>query len=85
MKFNPFLEDIEKTRFNNIYRREAAGWNIGRPQNAVRYLVESGQLKGEVLDVGCGTGLHTRYINSKNLKVLGVDFSAEAIGIWNTF
>lgn len=77
--FNPFREDAEKHRFNSIYANNIAGWNIGRPQDPVRYLVESGQIQGEVLDVGCGTGLHTRYMASKGLEVLGVDFSAEAI------
>lgn len=66
-------------RFNSIYSNEAAGWNIGRPQDPVRYPVESGQIQGDVLDVGCGTGLHTRYMASKGLEVLGIDFSAEAI------
>lgn len=79
MAFNPFCGDAERYRFESIYANEAAGWNIGRPQDAVRYLVESDQVKGKVLDVGCGTGLQTRYLASRGLDVLGVDFSGEAV------
>lgn len=34
------------------------------------------QPRGTVLDLGCGTGRHTSYIASRELKVVGVDISA---------
>lgn len=38
--------------------------------------------KGDlVLDVGCGSGTKSKYLNSKGLKVLGIDFSDNLIEI----
>lgn len=79
MEFNPFNTDAERYRFDSIYSNEIAGWEIGRPQDAVKYLLESKQLEGKVLDIGSGKGIHTQYIASEGLEVLGIDFSPEAI------
>lgn len=83
MFYDPFVNEAEKYRFESIYRKDTAEWDIGRPQDPVRYLIESGQLNGEVIDVGCGTGLHSMYMASKGLDVLGVDFSPEAVSTAN--
>lgn len=54
-------------------------WDIGRPQPEFVSLAESGEIKGDVLDVGCGTGEHAIYFASKGHRVLGVDLSPRAI------
>ena len=33
--------------------------------------------KGQVLDIGCGAGSHTLYIQNKNLEVKAIDISKE--------
>ncbi len=54
-------------------------WDIGRPQPEFLRLLDEGELKGEVLDVGCGTGEHSLMLASRGLRVVGVDFSRIAI------
>lgn len=34
-----------------------------------------------VLDIGCGTGVKAKYLSSKGLKVIGLDFSEQMINI----
>jgi SAM-dependent methyltransferase len=58
---------------------EAPPWDIGRPQQAIRRLIEDGVFAGRVLDVGCGTGEHTLLLASMGIDVLGIDPSATAI------
>ncbi len=41
-------------------------------------LLQKGDL---VLDVGCGPGITSKYLYSKGLKVLGIDFSKDCISI----
>lgn len=36
---------------------------------------------GRVLDVGCGGGTKSRYLNDRGLKVTGIDFSADLLAI----
>lgn len=54
-------------------------WDIGRPQPAIVRLAESGEIVGDVLDVGCGTGTHALYLGSRGHRVTGVDISSRAI------
>ena len=54
-------------------------WDIGRPQGAFRCLVEAGELRGTVLDVGCGTGENALYLAAQGLDVTGVDAAALAV------
>lgn len=77
--FNPFLEGIESYRFDSTYRRGNAGWDIGRPQKAISWLLNSGEIRGDVIDIGCGTGIHSIIISQRGHRVLGVDFSTTAI------
>jgi ubiquinone/menaquinone biosynthesis C-methylase UbiE len=54
-------------------------WDIGRPQEAIRELEESGEINGTVLDLGCGTGENALYLAEKGHEVWGLDFSETAI------
>ena len=64
--------------FNDAYRG-IPPWDIGRPQHEFLKLAESGELDGEVIDIGCGTGEHAILFASKGNKVLGIDSSPLAI------
>jgi SAM-dependent methyltransferase len=55
-------------------------WDIGRPQPAFVALAENGEIKGRVLDVGCGTGEHALLAAGLGLEATGVDVAAAAIG-----
>ena len=54
-------------------------WDIGRPQAAFKRLAESGELRGPLLDVGCGTGEHALMAAELGLEVTGVDVASTAI------
>jgi SAM-dependent methyltransferase/GNAT superfamily N-acetyltransferase len=56
-------------------------WDIGRPQSAFRALAEAGELRGRVLDVGCGTGEHTLLAAGLGLDATGIDIAASALAI----
>ena len=72
-------KDISKTGFNDSY----AGippWDIGRPQKEFVTLAEAGEIKGSVLDAGCGTGEHVLYFAVRGQEAWGIDFAPSAIG-----
>ena len=52
---------------------------IGEPQPAIVELERAGQIRGAVLDVGCGTGEHTILLTRLGYDVLGIDFAPEAV------
>jgi 2-polyprenyl-3-methyl-5-hydroxy-6-metoxy-1,4-benzoquinol methylase len=54
-------------------------WDIGRPQGEFVRLAESGAIRGDVLDVGCGTGENALYLASLGHVVLGIDAAPHAI------
>ncbi len=53
----------------------APPWDIGRPQADLAAL----ELRGTVLDVGCGTGEHALHFAARGCEVLGVDAVPAAI------
>jgi cyclopropane fatty-acyl-phospholipid synthase-like methyltransferase len=59
----------------------APPWDIGRPQATFLRLAETGQLRGPLLDVGCGTGEHALMAEALGLEVTGVDVAPAAIRV----
>ncbi len=64
--------------FNDSYKG-VPPWDIGRPQGEFVKLAERGEVRGEVIDVGCGTGEHSIFFASRGHDVLGVDSAPLAI------
>lgn len=56
-------------------------WDIGRPQPAFSQLARTDQLRGRILDVGCGTGEHALMAAALGLETVGVDAAPSAIAI----
>jgi SAM-dependent methyltransferase len=63
------------------YHHGPAPWDIGHPQPAIARLASEGGFAGAVLDAGCGTGEHARYLAALGLPVLGVDVAETALAI----
>lgn len=64
--------------FDEAYRG-VPPWDIGRPQPVIVELAETGQIKGTVLDVGCGTGDNVLYVSRLGHDVTGIDGAPRAI------
>ena len=56
-------------------------WEIGRAQPVFVALEESGEISGDVLDVGCGTGENALFLAGRGHEVWGVDLAPRAIEI----
>jgi SAM-dependent methyltransferase len=54
-------------------------WEIGRPQREFVTLEETGEIRGDVLDVGCGSGENALFLAGRGHKVVGVDSAVRAI------
>jgi SAM-dependent methyltransferase len=75
---NPSSDD-RTTWWDESYEAGEVPWDAGRPQPQIVALERSGRIDGRILDVGCGTGVETRYLADRGYEVVGVDFSAPAI------
>jgi SAM-dependent methyltransferase len=69
---------IPQSRFDEAYYARPP-WDIDGPQPAFVGLLDSGVIRGRVLDVGCGTGENALCFASRGLAVTGIDGSALAI------
>ena len=54
-------------------------WDIGRPQPEFVLLATTGEIRGSVLDVGCGTGENALYLAGLGHEVWGIDTAPAAI------
>jgi len=65
--------------FDSAYRGGRPPWDIGRPQTVFVELEKGGEIRGSVLDIGCGTGEHALFFASEGHEVWGVDSAPPAI------
>jgi SAM-dependent methyltransferase len=54
-------------------------WDIDRPQPVFVALAEAGEVRGRVLDIGCGTGEHALMAAALGLEAVGIDVARIAI------
>ena len=67
---------VDRATFEDLYAGPAP-WDIGKPQG--RFVAIADRVTGPVLDAGCGTGEHALFFAARGLRVVGIDFVAEAI------
>lgn len=65
--------------FEAAYREGVPPWDVGAPQPEVVRLAEDGEIAGDVLDVGCGTGENALFLAARGSRVVGIDASPSAI------
>jgi len=65
--------------FEASYGEGRTPWDIGAPQPEIVKLAEEGEIVGDVLDVGCGTGENALFLAAHGRQVLGIDFAPVAI------
>lgn len=53
-------------------------WDIGRPQKP--FIESASDIRGPILDIGCGTGTLATYFAQRGEQVTGIDFVEEAVG-----
>ncbi len=69
---------VLKATYEKMYEGKPP-WEIGRPQPEIVRLAQTGDIRGTVLDVGCGTGENAIHLASRGCDVLGVDIVAVAV------
>jgi cyclopropane fatty-acyl-phospholipid synthase-like methyltransferase len=70
--------DTMASFFNAAYKGTPP-WDIGHAQAEFVKLAKDGEVKGRVLDVGCGTGENALFFASLGHETLGVDSATLAI------
>ena len=72
-------EESTQAGFAKIYAETNPPWDIGKPQPP--FIAVADQIKGPLLDSGCGTGGTAVYFAKRGLAVTGIDFVAQAIAL----
>jgi cyclopropane fatty-acyl-phospholipid synthase-like methyltransferase len=67
-----------KKAFEEMYKG-VPPWEIEGPQSEIVHLVERGEIKSPVLDVGCGTGENALYLAGFGFEVVGIDIVPIAV------
>ena len=73
------MEPDAVARWDDVYRRGWAPWDIGAPQPVFVRLADAGEIRSPVLDVGCGTGEHALMLAARGHDVVAVDVAATAL------
>jgi SAM-dependent methyltransferase len=76
-------EDRSVEEFDAMYRATPP-WDIGRPQPVFVRLADAGQMRGRVLDAGCGTGEHVLMLAARGMAATGIDAAPTAIALAET-
>jgi ubiquinone/menaquinone biosynthesis C-methylase UbiE len=66
----------DRSRFEQAYAGKAP-WDIGKPQPSIVGVAD--QIRGAVLDCGCGTGENALFLARRGCQVTGIDFLEEPI------
>jgi cyclopropane fatty-acyl-phospholipid synthase-like methyltransferase len=69
---------VVREQFESMYAATAP-WDIAGPQPGFVGLEETGEIRGSVLDAGCGTGENALYLASRGHEVWGIDFVPVAV------
>jgi cyclopropane fatty-acyl-phospholipid synthase-like methyltransferase len=69
-------QSVDRATFEGLYEGPAP-WDIGKPQP--RFAAVADQVRGPVLDAGCGTGEHALLFAARGHRVVAIDFVPEAI------
>jgi ubiquinone/menaquinone biosynthesis C-methylase UbiE len=67
------------TAFFNESYRGTPPWDVGHPQAEFVKLANQGDIRGRVLDVGCGTGENALFFTGLDLEVWGLDAAPLAV------
>lgn len=79
------MTTVKNFDFDPIYRggHEMFGgtvpWSLGTPQPEIATVIESGLVRGEVLDAGCGEAALSLDLAARGFTTVGVDLSSAAI------
>src|SRR5512138_2517068 len=73
------MADGGRRDFEASYQDGTAPWDVGAPQPEIVRLAEEGEIVGDVLDAGCGTGENALFLAGRGRRVMGVDGSPLAI------
>src|ERR1700682_4953016 len=69
------MSDVpDKSTFASLYSGQAP-WDIGKPQKA--FIDVADQIRGSILDAGCGTGDTVLFLAGRGNTVTGIDFREE--------
>jgi cyclopropane fatty-acyl-phospholipid synthase-like methyltransferase len=64
--------------FEEVYKG-VPPWEIDGPQSEIVHLVERGEIRSAILDVGCGTGENALYLAELGFEVVGIDIVPVAV------
>ena len=68
-----------RERFEGYYSAPRAPWDIGRPQQA--FVEAADEIRGRVIDIGCGTGDLALWLAEQERTVTGVDFLEKPLDV----
>jgi len=76
------IEDFYRQWADQYDEQMEAGLGYVSPETIAGRLAEHMSVKGAVVDLGCGTGLVARYLDSHGLSPIdGIDLSEEMLGV----
>jgi ubiquinone/menaquinone biosynthesis C-methylase UbiE len=77
------MTDIIESQVRDFYNKNYKRFDTSRFSvwNAVKDFVEEIPKNSYVLDAGCGNGKNMIYMNNKNIKTVGIDFSIKLLDI----